>query len=197
MPPQVELFFFPGGYAGLCPVEEGRVNFCLLATQAALAEAGKGIQSMLAWAVGQNRMLTRRLSEGKILPETETAVAPVDTHRPATPWDGTACLGDTAVMIPPLCGDGMAMALRSAELCAPLVHNFLCGHLSLAGWEAAYRSAWQAEFARAVKLGRYLQKVLNLPLLSEALLGLGRLAPPLAETLVRATRGGSRPLMAD
>jgi flavin-dependent dehydrogenase len=197
MPSQVELFFFPGGYAGLCPVEGSRVNFCLLATQAALATAGKGIQPMLAWAVGQNQKLAHRLSEGRILPETETAVAPVDTHRPATPWDETACLGDTAVMIPPLCGDGMAIALRSAELCAPLVHNFLCGQLSLTGWEAAYRSIWEAEFGRAVRLGRSLQGMLNLPLLSEVLLGLGRLAPPLAEMLVRATRGGRQPLLAD
>ena len=98
-------------------------------------------------------------------------------------------------MIPPLCGDGMAMALRSAELCAPLVHNFLGGHLSLAAWEAAYRSIWQAEFGRAVQLGRYLQGMLSLPLLSEVLLGLGRSVPALAEKFIRATR--SQPVMGD
>jgi hypothetical protein len=91
-------------------------------------------------------------------------------------------------MIPPLCGDGMAMAFRSAELCAPLAHDFLAGRLSLTGWEAAYQAAWQAEFGRAVRVGRYLQGLLSLPLLSELVLGLGRLVPPLAETLVRATR---------
>jgi flavin-dependent dehydrogenase len=101
-----------------------------------------------------------------------------------------ACLGDTAVMIPPLCGDGMAMAFHSAELCAPLAHDFLAGRLSQAAWAAAYQAAWQAEFSRAVRVGRYLQGVLSLPFLSELLLGLGRLAPPLAGALVRATRGG-------
>jgi flavin-dependent dehydrogenase len=190
MPPQVELFFFPGGYAGVGPIEGGRVNLCLLASPAVLARAGKGVGSMLAWAVQQNRKLARRLAGGRLLPGTEVAVAPVDTHRPAEPWAGLACLGDTAVMIPPLCGDGMAMALRAAELCAPLAHDFLAGRLSLDGWAAAYRSAWQAEFGRVVRLGRYLQTLLGAPVLSEALLGLGRLFPPLAESLVRATRSG-------
>jgi flavin-dependent dehydrogenase len=189
MPPQVELFFFPGGYAGVGPVEGGRVNLCLLAPQAAFGQAGKGIQSMLAWAIGQNRELARRLAGGRSLTETEVAVAPVDIHRPAAPWDGIACLGDTAVMIPPLCGDGMAMALRSAELCVPLAHDFLHGHLSPAAWAAAYQSAWKREFSRAVRLGCYLQTILSAPILAEAALGLGRLAPPLAEMLVRATRG--------
>jgi len=190
MPPQVELFFFPGGYAGVGPIEGGRVNLCLLASPTVLARAGKGVSSMLAWVVKQNHKLARRLAGGRLLPGTEVAVAPVDTHRPAAPWAGLACLGDTAVMIPPLCGDGMAMALRSAELCAPLAHDFLAGRLLLAGWAAAYRAAWQAEFGQAVRLGRYLQTLLSAPILSEALLGLGRLFPPLAEVLVRATRSG-------
>jgi flavin-dependent dehydrogenase len=196
MPPQVELFFFSGGYVGVCPVEGSRVNLCALVSSTLFARTGQGLQGILAWVVGQNLGLARRLSGGKILPDTEVAVAPVDIQRPAAPWDGMACLGDTAVMIPPLCGDGMAMALRSAELCVPLAHDFLCGRLSLTAWAAAYCSAWQAEFERPTRLGRYLQAILGIPLLSEAILGLGRLAPPLAKTLVRATRGG-RPLLID
>jgi flavin-dependent dehydrogenase len=191
MPPQVELFFFPGGYVGLAPVEAGRVNLCMLITPAALTLTGKRIQPVLTWLVEQNPALAQRLKTGRMLPETEVSVAPVDIHRPAKPWDRMACLGDTAVMIPPLCGDGMAMALHSATLCAPLAHNFLRGHLSLAAWATAYQSAWQAEFGRAVRFGRYLQMMLNAPVLAEAVLGLGRLVPPLARMLVRATRGGA------
>jgi flavin-dependent dehydrogenase len=190
MPPWVELFFFPGGYAGVSPVEGGRVNLCLLMTQAALARAGKQISAALDWVISQHQGLSRRLAGGKRLPETELAVAPVDTGRPTVPWDGVACLGDAAVMIPPLCGDGMAMALRSAELCAPLAHDFLRGQLSLSGWAVAYETAWRAEFERPVRLGRFLQRLLSLPLLSEAALGLGRLAPSLADKFVRATRAG-------
>lgn len=188
MPAQVELFFFPGGYAGVNPIEGGRVNFCLLATPAALARAGQGISTMRQAVAHWHPALGRRLAGGQALPETEVAVAPVDTNRPASPWDGVACLGDTVVMIPPLCGDGMAMALRSAELCAPLAHDFLRGHLSLADWQVTYQTSWHTEFDQPVRLGRYLQTILNVPLLSDAFVGLGRLAPPLVTTLVQATR---------
>jgi flavin-dependent dehydrogenase len=188
MPAQVELFFFPGGYAGVSPIEGGRVNFCLLATPAALARAGQSISTMRQAVADWNLALGRRLAGGQALPETEVAVAPVDTNRPASPWDGMACLGDTAVMIPPLCGDGMAMALRSAELCAPLAHDFLREQLSLADWQAAYQASWHAAFDQPVRLGRTLQAILNAPLLSDAFVGLGRLAPPLVSALVRATR---------
>jgi flavin-dependent dehydrogenase len=107
-----------------------------------------------------------------------------------------ACLGDTAVMIPPLCGDGMAMALRSAELCAPLAHDFLRGRLSLAEWQVAYRTIWHAEFDQRVRIGNYLQTILNMPALSDAFIGLGRLAPFLAAALVRATRGTQKRILA-
>lgn len=194
MPAQVELFFFPGGYVGVNPIEGGRVNLCLLATPAALDRGGRTISSMQEAIALWNPALGRRLAGGQALPETEVAVAPVDTYRPASPWAGVACLGDTAVMIPPLCGDGMAMALRSAELCAPLADDFLRGKLSLAGWRAAYQTRWHAEFDRPVRLGRSLQTMLNLPLLADVFMGFGRLAPFLVTALFRATRSArSRP----
>lgn len=192
MPDQVELFFFPGGYVGVNPVENGRVNVCLLVSQAFLTRSGKNIRAVLEEVSRRQPALARRLSEGRVVPETEVAVAPVDTVRPALPWDGVACLGDTAVMIPPLCGDGMAIALRSAEFCAPMVDDFLHGHLSLADWETAYCAAWHAEFDWPVKVARSLQLILGVPVLSDLCLGLGRLAPPLAASLVRATRATSR-----
>ena len=189
MPPQVELFMFPGGYAGINPVEGGRVNVCLLVSYPAFAQAGKRVDALLAAAAQGNRAFAQRLAAGHMLPETAVAVAPVDTGRPAQPWADMACLGDTAVMIPPLCGDGMAMALRSTELCAPLAAAFLKGSLSLAGWEAAYTKLWHSEFDQRLRWGRLLQKGLHRPRLADLLIKLGRVAPPLATYLVQATRG--------
>lgn len=188
MPAQTELFFFPGGYAGINRIEGGRVNLCLLTTPAAFARAGQSIGAICQAVARWNPALGRRLAGGHILPETGVAVAPVDLNRPASPWAGVPCLGDTAVMIPPLCGDGIAMALRSAELCASLAHGFLQEHLSLTDWQAAYQTSWHAEFDRPVRVGRMLQAILNRPLLSDAFMGLGRLMPWFVTTLVQATR---------
>jgi menaquinone-9 beta-reductase len=187
LPPEVRLYLFDGGYAGLCPIEGGRANMALLVTQAAFARAG-GVRAMIDLATKLNPTLGRDLAAGRALPESEVAVAPVDTGRPAAPWDRFARLGDAAVMIPPLCGDGMAMALRAAELCARLAHEFLCGERSLASWEAHYRATWRHEFERPIRVGRILQSLLSTPGVGDALLGVGALLPPLSARLVRATR---------
>ncbi len=189
MPNQVELFFFPGGYAGLNPVEGGRANFCFLLSYAAFQRAGQSVPAALAALVEWNPAIGRRLANGRLLTETVATVAAVDTGRPAAPWDGVACVGDTAVMLPPLCGDGMAMALRSAELCAPLAHAFLRHEIDLASWAATYQKCWHAEFSRRVRTGRLLQRMLAQPVLADAAVRLGQVVPPLATYFVNATRG--------
>lgn len=189
MPAQVELFFFPGGYAGINPVEDGRVNLCLLLSYEAFRRTGQSVAGTVAAIAEWNPALGRRLAGGQVLTESICTIAPVDTGRPATPWAEVACLGDTAVMLPPLCGDGMAMALRSAELCAPLADAFLRAELSLDEWAAHYQTAWQSEFNQRVRTGRFLQQMLAVPLVAEAMIGLGRVAPPLAAHFVKATRG--------
>lgn len=192
MPARVELYLFPGGYAGAAPVEGGLVNVCLLTSREAFSRGGKQVRPMLEAAARWNPALGKRLAGGMVLPETEAAIAPVDVYRAALPWDGVACVGDTAAMIPPLSGDGMAMALRSAELCAPLAHDFLRGRLTLAGWEDRYGQAWRQEFGRPLWVSRILQRALLAPGLGDGLIGLGRLAPFLARRLVHATRGRLR-----
>lgn len=189
MPAQVELFFFPGGYAGINPIEDGRVNLCLLLSYDAFRRTGQSVAGTLAAIMAWNPALGQRLAGGRALAESICTVAPVDTGRPAAPWSDVACLGDAAVMLPPLCGDGMAMALRSAELCAPLAEAFLRQELTLEGWAAHYQQAWQAEFTQRVRTGRFLQQMLAVPLLADLMIGLGRLAPPLATYFVKATRG--------
>ena len=197
MAAQTELYLFRGGYVGINPVEGGVVNVCALLDYATFAAAGKAVlpamQTMISW----NDALGARLDGATPLLETACAVAPVDTLRQAQPWakleggqgEGVACVGDTAAMIPPLCGDGMAMALRSAELCAPLADDFLRGRRSLAAWCQAYTSAWHHEFDQRLRLGQSLQRALGTPYLGTGLLWLGRLAPPVASYFVNATRG--------
>ncbi len=194
MPSRMELYFFPGGYGGISPIEGGRFNLCLLATRAAFLQSGGTVRAMLERATCLNPTLGQRLQGSTPLPETEVAVAPVDTERQGTPWATTACIGDAAVMIPPLCGDGQAMALRSAELYAPLLDALLHGRRSLADVRATYTAAWHREFDGPVRTGRWLQTLLNVQGLSDGLISLGQLVPALAQGLVRATRGRPRPL---
>ena len=190
---RVELYLFPGGYVGVNPVEGGVNNVCLLATQRAFTTAGRSVSALLTAIRRWNPALNRRLEGGEMVPGSQVTVAAVDLARPAVPWEGVARVGDAATMVPPLCGDGMAMALRSAELCAPLAHYYLQGNSTLAEWEERYRQRWHQEFDRIILVGRALQAGLVRPGIAAATLMLGKLLPVLAGQAVRLTRGTVHP----
>ena len=192
MEPHVELYLFPGGYVGINGIEGGRANVCALVTYEAFQTAGKSLDCVLAAAVERHPQLGARLAGAQPVRGSECAVAPVDTERRPAPWDpqlAAPCLGDTAAMIPPLAGDGMAMALRSAELCLEGAHAWLSDSLSTEGWAAAYTRAWGVEFGRRLRLGRALQRGLTVPHLGDLLAKTGQLLPPLAALMFAHTRG--------
>ncbi|WP_127534375.1 hypothetical protein [Paenibacillus kobensis] len=103
-------------------------------------------------------------------------------------WGVVPHIGDAAAVIPPLCGDGMAMGLHAATLCAPMADRYLRGMLTLGGWRAAYEEALRQDFTGPLRWGTLLQSALSNRGLSPLLLQLGRLAPSLAYRFVEATR---------
>jgi flavin-dependent dehydrogenase len=186
--PVVELYFFPGGYVGVSPVEGGRVNVAALVTRQVFLAAGRTPLKLIEAASRLNPALGRRLAAGRPIPGTQAAVAPVNASRKLVAWDIVPHVGDAAMVIPPLCGDGMAIALRSAEWCAHLADRYLRGKLSLAVWRDEYTRLLHREMAAPLRWGRFLQASLGVPVVSDALLGLGRRMPGLAFRLVQATR---------
>ncbi|MFN2203876.1 MAG: NAD(P)/FAD-dependent oxidoreductase [Caldilineaceae bacterium] len=193
LPNRVALYFFDGGYGGANPVEGGRANVCMLVTYEAFRKKGKSPTGMMDMMRGHHPLLEQQLAGAHMLPETFKTVGAVDTSRPVTPWQGVPCVGDAAAMITPLCGDGMAMALRAAELCAPLVDSFLRRQVSQAQMARAYTRTWHREFDSRLRVGRMVQALLGRPALADVLVAAGRMAPPLARYFMQATRGTSLP----
>lgn len=188
MEPVVELYFFPGGYLGVCPIEGGLVNAAALLKREAYLNADKTVPGIIAAAALRNPKLNKRLTNAVPVPGTQAAVAPVDLNRKPLAWDMIPQVGDAAMMIPPLCGDGMSMALRSAHLCTPLADGYLRGEISLAGWQQQYTRSIQREFKRPLRWGRFLQALIGFPVMPRLLPGAAKLAPGLAAMLVQATR---------
>ncbi|OAS19176.1 NAD(P)/FAD-dependent oxidoreductase [Paenibacillus oryzisoli] len=184
----VELYFFEGGYLGLSPIEGGQVNVAALLEREAFQQGDKSILGLIEAACARHRKLSERLSGAQPVLGTQAAVAPVKLTRKPVPWDMFPRLGDAAMMLPPLCGDGMSMALRSAVLCAPLASRYLKGQISLAEWERDYTAAIQREFKGPLKWGQRLQGMLTVPYLPSVMLAAATYTPGLAQRLVQATR---------
>jgi len=184
----VELHAFAGGYCGMVGDENGGVNVCWLSRADRLKQAGGNPDAMIEHVLCANPHLRRRFEE---LSRTGGFLAVSQlSFRPKDPFASDVCMiGDAAGMIAPLCGDGMGMALRSAEMAASLVDAFLAGVLDLAAFRARYRRAWTREFSRRMQLGRALNAAFTDPLLGRLALELARRAPAAARLAVASTRG--------
>lgn len=123
--PAIELILFEGGYAGLQPVEAGRVNLCLLVTKKAFQAAGSNWTSFLSHLLQKAPHLQTRLSGATPLLQNPLAASHIPYgHMQSSAQDGLWRVGDQAAVIPSFCGDGMAIALHSGALAA---HDFLRG----------------------------------------------------------------------
>ena len=184
----VELYLVPGGYIGIAPVEAGTYNVAALLRRDRLKGAGVKMKELLDFAASGNPLLARRLSEGTPTDGTMISTAPVYLSRRPQPWRMIPHAGDACAMIPPLFGDGMSAALRSGILCASFADRYLRGELSMQDWERLYTEAVHREFSGILRKGRYLQAISGRPSAGRILSGFARLFPPVADSLVKATR---------
>lgn len=188
-PGRVELHGFPGGYAGLCPVEGGTTNLCLLTKTKAFHQIGCDYRRFSDTVMACNPLLGRRLASLHPTWKNVVAVANLAFGSRSREAGGVLMVGDAAASISPLCGDGMAMALRAGEMLTPLLHRFLAGNMSSSAMLQAYERHWRQEFALRLKMGRVLQKVLLTPSWTQVAVMLLRTWPRLGQDLIRLTRG--------
>lgn len=118
----VELVLFPGGYAGLLAVEDGRAVLCATLDAGRFAAIGGTWMRLHDSLIRESRHLADRLRDAAPLLDRPLAVARVPygyLHRPsAADPAGLFRVGDQAATIPSLTGDGVAIALFSGTLAA-------------------------------------------------------------------------------
>lgn len=114
----VELVLFKGGYAGLQPVEGGRANLCLLVRRRRLLALGQRWDSLLAAMRAESPHLDARLAGAEACWARPLALSAIPYGHVRRRSDGIWRLGDQAAVIPSFSGDGMSIALHSAELAA-------------------------------------------------------------------------------
>jgi flavin-dependent dehydrogenase len=108
-----------GGYVGLSPVENGRVNLCGL-FEVNKKVTGKGAEKIHGYLMSMGlKKLAIRLESANIDEKSFSAVAGFSMgHQKILENDkhGVLPVGDAAILIPPFTGNGMSIALESALL---------------------------------------------------------------------------------
>jgi len=115
----VAVTFFDGGYAGLQPVEGGRLNLCLLVDGAQYRDLGDwpSLWARLAREPGLAALLDAEQLLARPLAISRVPYGHLARAAPDGPWR----LGDQAAVIPSFCGDGMGIALTSGRLAAEML----------------------------------------------------------------------------
>ena len=103
--------------------------------------------------------------------------------------------GDTAGMIHPLCGNGMSMAIRSAQLASQLIIAYFEEEInSRQELENSYREAWNNEFKKRLTIGHVAASAFNMNYFAEiTLVGL-RVFPKMLPKIIAQTYG--KPMLA-
>jgi menaquinone-9 beta-reductase len=115
---QVELVLFPGGYAGLLGLG-GMMNLCLLVQRAVFRELGGDWRRLLKHIQSSSRYLARYLEGAEELLEKPLAISAIPYgYMRANAAGGVWRLGDQAAVIPSFSGDGISIALHSAQIAA-------------------------------------------------------------------------------
>jgi flavin-dependent dehydrogenase len=114
----VELMLFEGGYAGLQRIEAGRANLCLLIRRQRLRALGNRWDRVLAAIRSESPHLEARLRDAEPCWARPLALAAIPYGHIRLRAEGLWRLGDQAVVIPSFAGEGMSIALHSAQLAA-------------------------------------------------------------------------------
>lgn len=173
----LEMHFNAQGYVGLCRLADGGVNVCgLFRSDAAVPNLGARWRAWLGGPEGS--VLSGRLAAARWEEGSFTSVAALSPGHADPPPPGECRVGDALSMIPPVTGNGMSMALESAEIAVEPLTAFCCGNI---GWPEALariRGASERSFRRRLRWARWLQAALFSPLGRTALLALAVRSDP-------------------
>lgn len=188
---KVALHNFNGGYCGISRVENELINVCYL-TDYKHFKAYKNIEDFQQQVLESNPLLKDFFQSAEMVFDAPVTISQIFFGKKKAIEDGILMIGDTAGLIHPLCGNGMAMAVHSAKLCAELCDKYLRGEIKSRGdLEKAYLAAWTSSFQNRLMFGRILSVVLRKKKVFNLMLGLLSTFPFLLPQIIKNTHGKS------
>ena len=178
-PLSVDLYFFAGGYCGVQPLGERRVNVCAMVQ----AAAANSIEQVLAL----HPRLAERSHAWRQASET-VATSPLVFAPPQAEEGGVLFAGDAAGFIDPFVGDGISMALRSGAMAADALAQVWEGKSSVSAAAATYQLQYERELRPLFRSAGWLRRLASAPrLLRRPVMAVLR-SPRVARFLVSKTR---------
>ena len=185
----VGLHNFKGGYCGVSKVENNTINICYLADYETFKKY-KNIEEYQKTIVFQNPHLKRIFENSTLIFEKPLTISQISFEKKQAVENHILMIGDTAGLIHPLCGNGMAMAIHSAKIASKLVGKFYANEItSREALEKKYTQEWDFNFKKRLKTGRFLAKLFQKSIPSQLIMRILLVAPFLLSFIIKKTHG--------
>jgi flavin-dependent dehydrogenase len=139
----IELFGVDGHYGGIAAIEDGKWNIAFSVPRRRVQFARGDLDSMFARIVSENSALKERFRAA--IRCSEWLASPLPRFAVQRNWPAKVIpIGNAAAAIEPIGGEGMGLAMRSAELAAQML---LSGHVDLQELRRQYRRLWNPRSA--------------------------------------------------
>jgi flavin-dependent dehydrogenase len=157
-----EMHVRHGHYLGVAPTADGRANACLVQPDAPGAGDWRAPGALLASRLRADPVLGPRFARA-VAATRATVLGPlaIDTRIPGCA--GLLLIGDAAGFVDPMTGDGIRLALASAELAAATAMEVLDGRLAAGVAFRQYAAALGAEVRRKRAFNRVMRTLVASP----------------------------------
>ncbi|QTD36439.1 NAD(P)/FAD-dependent oxidoreductase [Polaribacter batillariae] len=185
----VALHNFKGGYCGVSKVENNTINLCYISSFSAFKKF-KNIEDFQENVVFKNKFLKEVFQKSKPIWEQPLSISQISFETKKPVENHIIMCGDAAGMIHPLCGNGMSMAIQSAQIASKLILNYSNGKIeSRKELEKRYISEWNKQFKWRLQAGHFIAMLFRKDKIASFLLSLLKKMPFLLPIIIKQTHG--------
>ncbi|WP_207533648.1 NAD(P)/FAD-dependent oxidoreductase [Desertivirga arenae] len=182
----VQLDNFKDGYCGTVKIEDDKYCLCYLSHKNNIKTHGN-LLDMEKAVLYENPLLKMLFQNSEFLYSKPEVINEISFERKGLVEDHVLFCGDSAGMISPLCGNGMAIAIHSAKILSDTLIAFYKNDRKVV--EDLYSQQWRRYFSQRLAVGRLTQKLFGGRITSElAVRGLQTIKP-LSNFIIKRTHG--------
>lgn len=185
----VALHNFNGGYCGVSKVENDIINICYLADYATFKKY-KNIEEYQKKVLYKNKHLKSVFENSNLLFDKPLTISQISFDKKLPVENNILMIGDSAGLIHPMCGNGMAMAIHSAKIASELILDYHSGKIaSRSLLEKSYTIQWKKHFGKRLIMGRLLARALTNKTITNIFVTVVAAMPALLSQIIKQTHG--------
>jgi menaquinone-9 beta-reductase len=186
----ITLHNFQQGYCGISAIEGSLYCLCYLVKRDMLRQQGS-IAALEKNILSKNPHLKKIFETATFIYDKPLVINEISFENKTAVENHILMIGDTAGLITPLNGNGMAMAIQAANMVATLLIDGINNKKPRQEIEQEYAKTWKSMFDGQLRRGRILQNLFGHTVVSGIVLRLLWLFKPVLRYIVKSTHGKS------